>query len=225
MLTPWIVLDRSSRAFAPSQRNLAAAGWRQPRKEKDNLRALATWSGAIAGLLLIVVGGLIPAASPFHDSMGWGLRPLGITLQVPALLLTALVCGPRSAMLAAVAYLSIGLFQLPVFHEGGGTGYLLDPGFGYLAGFVPAAWITGRLARQQGMNDPLTLTAAAAVGLVVLHLCGMVNLLLGSLAGRWGTKVLPLLLSYSLAILPQLLVCCAVGVVAWLMRQLLLVES
>jgi biotin transport system substrate-specific component len=75
------------------------------------------------------------------------------------------------------------------------------------------------------MNDPLTLTAAAAVGLVVLHLCGMVNLLLGSLAGRWGTNVLPLLLSYSLAILPQLLVCCAVGVVAWLMRQLLLVES
>jgi biotin transporter BioY len=34
---------------------------------------------------------------------------LPITLQVPALLLTALVCGPRSGMLAAVAYLSLGL--------------------------------------------------------------------------------------------------------------------
>jgi biotin transport system substrate-specific component len=189
------------------------------------LRALATWSGAIAGLMLIVVGGLLPAAIPFHDAGGWSIRPLGITLQVPALLLTALVCGPRSAMLAAVAYLSIGLFQLPVFHEGGGVGYLLDPGFGYLAGFVPAAWVTGRLARQQGMDDPLTLAAAAAVGLVVLHLCGLANLLLGSLAARWGANVLPLLLSYSLAIVPQLLLCCGAGVLAWLMRRVLLIES
>ena len=189
------------------------------------MRALATWSGAIAGLLLIVVGGLIPAASPFHDSMGWGLRPLGITLQVPALLLTALVCGPRSAMLAAVAYLSIGLFQLPVFHEGGGLGYLLDPGFGYLAGFVPAAWVTGRLARRARLDDPLGLAAAAAVGLAVMHLTGLINLLLGGLAGRWSTGLLPLLISYTLALLPQLLLCCAVGLLAWLMRRLLLIES
>ena len=188
------------------------------------MRALATWSGAIAGLLLIVVGGLVPAALPFHDAAGWSIRPLGITLQVPALLLTALVCGPRSAMLAAVAYLSIGLFQLPVFHEGGGLGYLLDPGFGYLAGFVPAAWLTGRLARQGRLDDPLSL-AAAAVGLLVLHLTGLVNLLLGGLAGRWGAGLLPLLLRYSLALLPQLLLCCAVGVLAWLMRRLLLIES
>lgn len=189
------------------------------------MRALATWSGAIAGLLLIVVGGLIPAAIPLHDASGWDLRPLGITLQVPALLLTALVCGPRSAMLAAVAYLSIGLFQLPVFHEGGGIGYLLDPGFGYLAGFVPAAWISGKLARQQGMDDPLTLAGAAAIGLFVLHLCGLANLLLGSVANRWGTSLLPLLLTYSLALLPQLILCCGVGVLAWLMRRVLLIES
>ncbi|MEB3321311.1 MAG: biotin transporter BioY [Synechococcaceae cyanobacterium] len=189
------------------------------------MRALATWSGAIAGLLLIVAGGLVPAAFPFHGAEGWTIRPLGITLQVPALLLTALVGGPRSALLAAVAYLSIGLFQLPVFHEGGGMGYLLDPGFGYLAGFLPAAWITGRLARQGGMDDPLSLAAAAGLGLIVLHLCGLLNLLLGAMAGRWGTNVLTLLLGHSLALLPQLVLCCAVAVVGWLMRRLLLVES
>jgi biotin transport system substrate-specific component len=189
------------------------------------LRALATWSGAIAGLLLILVGGLVPAAFPVHEAGGWGVRPLGITLQVPALLLSALVCGPRSATLAAVAYLSVGLFQLPVFHEGGGIGYLLDPGFGYLAGFLPAAWITGKLARQPGMDDPLALAGAAAIGLVVLHLCGLTNLLLGSLAGRWGGDTLTLVVGYSLALLPQLLLCCAAGVLAWLLRRLLLVPS
>jgi biotin transport system substrate-specific component len=189
------------------------------------LRALATWSGAIAGLLLILVGGLLPAAFPLPEAGGWVLRPLGITLQVPALLLTALVAGPRSALLAAVAYLSVGLFQLPVFHEGGGLGYLLDPSFGYLAGFVPAAWLTGKLSRQSGVDDPLSLAVLAAFGLVVIHLCGLANLGLGSLAGRWGAAAMPLALSYSLALLPQLLLCSAVGLLAWLLRRLLLVTT
>ena len=192
---------------------------------EEALRALATWSGAIAGLLLIVAGGLIPAFLALPGPEGWSLRPLGITLQVPALLLTALVAGPRSALLAAVAYLSVGLFQLPVFQQGGGISYVTDPGFGYLAGFIPAAWITGRIARQRGMDDPLALSAAAGVGLLVLQLCGLLNLLLGALAGRWGGSFLPLLMGYGLAILPQALLCCTAGVVAWLLRRVLLVPS
>ena len=193
---------------------------------RQSVRALANLSGAIAGLLLILVGGLVPAALPLWDPVsGWVLKPLMITLQAPALLLTALVCGHRAAILASVAYLSLGLFQLPVFHEGGGVGYLLDPGFGYLAGFLPAAWLTGKLGRQQGLNDPLTLTAVAVLGLLVIHLCGLSNLLLGGLAGRWGSSFLPLVRDYSLSLLPQLLACCAVGVVAWLLRRLLLIPS
>ena len=152
------------------------------------MRALATWSGAIAGLLLIMVGGLIQAGMPLPAEQG-GLRlvALPISLQVPALLLTALVCGPRSALLASVAYISLG---------GGGAAYLLDPGFGYLAGFIPAAWLTGKLARQPGMNDVLNLAGAAGVGLAALQLCGIANLLLGALAGRWGPNLGALLFSY-----------------------------
>jgi biotin transport system substrate-specific component len=189
------------------------------------LRALATWSGAIAGLLLIVAGGLIPAAFPFADQGTLAMRPLGVTLQVPALLLTALVGGHRAGLLAAAAYLSIGLFQLPVFHGGGGTSYLLDPGFGFLAGFPPAAWITGKLSRQNGMNDPLALAGAAAIGLLVLQFCGMANLLLGALVGRWGANGIPMLSGYAMAVFPQLLLCCAAGVLAWPLRHLLLIES
>lgn len=192
------------------------------------LRALANWSGAIAGLLLILIGGLIQAAVPLPSGDGvWGVQPLPITLQVPALLLTALVCGHRSALLAAVAYLSLGLLQLPVFHSGGGVRYLLDPGFGYLAGFVPAGWLAGKLARQSGMNDVLKLTGAAAFGLLVIQLCGVLNLLLGALAGRWrGPELLQLLVSFSVAPLPsQLLLCTAVAVVALGLRRLLLVPS
>jgi biotin transport system substrate-specific component len=185
------------------------------------LRALATWSGALAGLMLILAGGLVGAALPLPEA-GGGLQllPLPMTLQVPALLLTALVCGPRSAMLAAVAYLSVGLFQLPVFQGGGGIGYLLDPGFGYLAGFVPTAWLSGRLARQGGMDDLLKLLGAALIGLAVLQLCGLANLLLGALAGRWPQGVAQLVVSYSLAPLPgQLALCCAVALLALVLRR------
>lgn len=190
------------------------------------LRALANWSGAIAGLLLILVGGMIQAAAPLPTlDGGWGIVALPITLQVPGLLLTALVCGNRSALLAAVAYLSLGLLQLPVFHSGGGTRYLLDPGFGYLAGFVPAGWLAGKLARQPGMNDVLKLTGTAAFGLLVIQLCGVMNLVLGALAGRWRGELLQLLVSFSVVPLPsQLLLCTAVAVVALVLRRVLLVQ-
>lgn len=195
------------------------------RLHRSAVRALANWSGAIAGLLLILTGGLIQAALPGFSAAGVSVIPLPITLQVPALLLTALVCGPRAAMLAGVAYLSLGLLELPVFHGGGGLAYLLDPGFGYLAGFLPAAWVTGRLARQSGMDDLLNLAGAALVGLAVLQICGLANLLLGGLVGRWNGALPQLLLSYSLGpLLPQLLVCCAVAVLALPLRRLLLVE-
>ena len=188
------------------------------------MRALANGSAALMAVLLIVVGGLVQAAIPWLGSQGLELQPLPISLQVPALLLAALVCGHRSATLAAVAYLSIGLFQLPVCHGGGGLRYVLDPGFGYLAGFVPAAWLCGRLSRQNGMEDPLTLAATAMVGVVVVQVCGILNLVIGSLAGRWDLDLLSLLITYTLVpLLPQLLLCCAVGVLAVPLRRLLLV--
>jgi len=185
------------------------------------LRAIAIWSGALAGLMLILAGGLISAALPWPDgSDGVRLLPLPMTLQVPALLLTALVCGPRSAMLAAVAYLSLGLFQLPVFQGGGGLGYMLDPGFGYLVGFVPAGWLCGRLARQGGIDDLLRLYGVCLLGLGVLQLCGLANLLLGALAGRWPQSLGQLLFSYSVAPLPsQLLLGCGVALIALVLRR------
>jgi len=185
------------------------------------LRAIAIWTGALAGLMLILAGGLVSAAVPLPSSSGaLQLLTLPMTLQVPALLLTALVCGPRSAMLAAVAYLSVGLFQLPVFQGGGGPGYLLEPGFGYLVGFVPAAWLSGRLARQGGMDDLLSLFGVSLLGLAVLQLCGLLNLVLGALSGRWNVGLPQLAVSYSLAPLPaQILLCCGVAVAALALRR------
>ena len=190
------------------------------------MRALATWSGAIAGLLLILVGSLIPAAIvvPVAE-LPPRLLSLPSTWQVPALLLCALVSGPRSGVIAAVAYITVGLVDLPVFHDGGGLGYVLSPAFGYLAGFVPAAWLTGRLAHQEGMNDLARLTLAGFAGVVTIQLCGILNLLLGAGLGRWGDSLLNLLFSYSIGpLLAQLALCIAIALIALPIRRLLWIE-
>lgn len=49
------------------------------------MRALATWSGAFAGLMLILVGGLVPAAFVVPTNP-LQVLPLPSTWQVPALL-------------------------------------------------------------------------------------------------------------------------------------------
>ena len=190
------------------------------------MRALATWSGAIAGLLLILVGSLIPAAVlvPVAE-LPPRLLSLPSTWQVPALLLCALVCGPRSGVMAAVAYITVGLVDLPVFHDGGGLGYVLTPAFGYLAGFVPAAWLTGRLAHQEGMNDLARLTLAGLAGVVTIQLCGILNLLLGAGVNRWSESLPDLLFSYSLGpLLAQLALCVAIALIALPIRRLLWIE-
>ena len=188
------------------------------------MRALATWSGALAGLMAILVGGLLPAALliPLPSPT---VVDLPATWQVPALLLCALVCGPRAGVIAAVAYLSIGLLDLPVFHGGGGLTYMLEPGFGYLAGFIPAAWLTGRLSHQLGMGTLTAQSLAAIAGLVMIQLCGCLNLLIGQLLGRWTPSLATLLMEYALGPLPaQLLLCITVGLMSVVLRRLLQVE-
>ena len=188
------------------------------------MRALASWCGALAGLLAILIGGLLPAAM-FLPAPEPIVLPLPVTWQVPALFLCAMVSGPRAGVMAAVGYLTLGLFSLPVFHGGGGLNYVLEPGFGYLAGFVPAAWLTGRLAQQDGMNDLLRQSLCALAGLLVLQICGVLNLALGAVMGRWTIGFLELVMQFSIGPLPaQMLLCIGAGLLSVVLRRLLIIE-
>ena len=114
--------------------------------------------------MAILIGSLVPAAL-LLPTPEIAVLDLPATWQVSALLVCAMVSGPRAGAIAAVAYLSMGFLNLPVFHGGGGLNYLLEPGFGYLAGFVPAAWLTARLAPQTGMQALPQPALAAGAGI------------------------------------------------------------
>ncbi|MEO0456215.1 MAG: biotin transporter BioY [Cyanobacteria bacterium P01_A01_bin.114] len=159
---------------------------------------------------------------------GTNFYPLGVNFQVGAVLFTGCMGGPNAAALSQIAYLSLGLvlyqtFGLQVFTQGGGLSYLREPQFGYLLGFIPAAWVCGFLAFRYGPKlERLALSCLG--GLIFVHAVGTVYMLL-AYGLRWVETTKPLgaaLMEYSVRALPgQLVVVCAVSVLAYVMRRLM----
>ena len=79
-----------------------------------------------------------------------------ITLQTLFVILCALLLGARRSAVSVGLYLFLGLAGLPVFTKGGGPGYVLQPTFGYLLGFLVAAVAVGFLSRKVDPADGAT---------------------------------------------------------------------
>ena len=134
------------------------------------------------------------------------------TLQYLFTMLAGILLGGRRGALAVCVYLALGLAGLPIFAQGGGLSYLLQPSFGYLIGFAAGAFVTGTMAR----SGPVTfrrLLAANLVGLGVVYLFGMLYYygicqVLGTPIGFW-----PLFLYGFVLAVPGDLVLCVVGAV------------
>lgn len=103
--------------------------------------------------------------------------PVPLTGQTFGVLLAGILLGSRWGAAAVAAYLVEGLLGLPVF-AGGAAGPVVfaGPTAGYLAGFLPAAYLTGRLAERGWDRTPLTAAAAMLLGSSAIFACGLLNL-------------------------------------------------
>lgn len=185
---------------------------------------------ALMGLIL-TIGGTFLEASVTNAPWNWtqqGLQPhpLGVSFQVGAVLFVSCVGGRNAAVMAQIAYLLLGLLNwLEVFTYGGGLGYVFRPSFGYILGFVPGAWICGYLAfRMVPRLEALALSCLS--GLIAIHLTGISYLMVGNRIFSWidlqPATLLSTVLTYSLYPLPgQLVVICAVTVLAYIFRQVM----
>ena len=54
--------------------------------------------------------------------------------------------GSRLGAISVGIYIILGLIGVPVFTSGGGPGYVLQPTFGYLIGFMVGAYVVGRFS-------------------------------------------------------------------------------
>ena len=113
------------------------------------------------------------------------LEPVPITGQTFGVLVVAMALGSRLGTLALAAYLLEGLAGLPVFAGGAfGPAAIAGPSGGYLIGYLPAAWLIGRLA-EMGWDRTVTRTALAMLaGNVALYVPGLLWL-------GWHVAALP----------------------------------
>ncbi|NEQ41201.1 MAG: biotin transporter BioY [Okeania sp. SIO3I5] len=186
---------------------------------------------AITGLLLTIAATFLPAsfASPtwIWEQQEVKTFSLGVTYQVGAVLLVGCLGGKNAAVISQIAYIFLGLTLLPVFSEGGGIGYLREPSFGYLLGFIPGAWICGYLAFQ-AYPKLESLAFSCLCGLLSVHVTGLIYLIISNIfniSGWENTTSLSLfeaIFRYSIFPLPgQLGIICAVAVMAYFLRRLL----
>ncbi|MEL7036383.1 MAG: biotin transporter BioY [Cyanobacteria bacterium J06592_8] len=183
---------------------------------------------AIIGVLL-TIGGTFLEAFAADPSWLWeqqevSVYSLGVTYQIGAVLLVGCMGGKNAAAISQIAYLILGLTVLPVFSEGGGLGYLREPSFGYLLGFVPGGWLCGMLAFKVAPKLEL-LALSCFCGLVTIHGVGLTYLVINYLLDGFATQNLLLVAAvqkYSLYPLPgQLAVACAISVLSYVLRGLM----
>lgn len=113
---------------------------------------------------------------------GWikiPMIPVPFTLQTLFVVLSGLIGGPLIGSLSQILYLLIGLIGLPVFSQGGGPMYVLQPTFGYLLAFPLAAFVTGVYSRHFSESAPFhKLLLSVTSGFLIIMFFGVTLLYL-----------------------------------------------
>lgn len=151
---------------------------------------------------LIVVGAFIKIPTPM----------VPITLQAEFVILAGLMLGSKLGAASAGIYLTVGLLGLPVFTQGGGIGYVFQPTFGYVIGFVFGAYLAGLVVEKAKKSTYAVYFLACLAGIGAIYATGLIyvylikRFYLNVEIGLWV-----LLLNYFLLTLPGDIILCAGG--------------
>ncbi len=125
-------------------------------------------------LLKAFIGGIFIATM---SQISVPVQPVPFTLQTLAVLLLATILGARESVYAVCLYLTAGACGLPVFANfSGGVTALVGATGGYLIGFVPLAYIIGKLTEKFGTKNIFVTYIIGMCGIAVLLLCGYLQL-------------------------------------------------
>lgn len=100
------------------------------------------------------------------------LQPVPLTFQAFFVLLAGAIFGRKIGASASALYLALGLIGLPVFTGGGGLGYLVEPTFGYIIGFILGAYLVGYLKECFNITNFLGYLVIAFLGLFPIYILG-----------------------------------------------------
>jgi biotin transporter BioY len=88
-------------------------------------------------------------------------------------LLSGALLGSKRGALSQIFYLLGGLAGISWFARGGGIGYLMGPTFGYIIGFVFAAFVVGSLCEKGFDRKIETAILAMLIGNILIYLTGL----------------------------------------------------
>ena len=124
---------------------------------------------------IIIISTFIPVfiSIPFTNTLN-GTFEIPITWQLPSIVIITLIFKSKIVIKAFTIYLIIGLFFIPVFHQGGSLGYLLTPNFGYLLGIYPLIKIIDNLNKRKKMIKYYDLLKYGILGICSMHFIGII---------------------------------------------------
>lgn len=124
--------------------------------------------------VLLVVGGAALTALAAQAAITLPWTPVPYTFQTFAVLLVGTALGTWRGTAAMVLYVLAGAIGLPVYADGGsGLAQLLGVTGGYLAGFVLAALLVGRLAELGWDRRPLGAALLMIAGTLLIYAIGV----------------------------------------------------
>ncbi len=130
--------------------------------------------GLVAKEVVLVSSFVILTALTSQIKIEIGIVP--ITMQTLTVLLSGALLGSRRGSLSQVLYLLGGLLGIPWFARGGGIQYILSPTFGYLVGFVFAAFFVGYWAERGYTRKLKTTIPLFLFGNIIIYLFGLFGL-------------------------------------------------
>ena len=116
-------------------------------------------------IALMVAGAYIRIPNPFF--------PVFITFQGVFCALAGLILGSKSGIQSISIYVLMGLIGLPVFSTPSGPQYIFQPTFGFLFGFIVAAYVTGKISEAGEKNTAARAMVASFAGLIVFYIIGI----------------------------------------------------
>lgn len=150
-------------------------------------------------ILVVLLGTVLLTISAKISIPTW---PVPVTLHTMAVAGLAAAFGWRIGVATVAAYLLEGAMGLPVFTGGAGAAYLLGPTGGFLIGFLPAAFIIGKMADMGASKKLLPMFGAMLIGDAVMFAFGFAWLFVLAGSATWLDQSNVLASIYSKAVQP-----------------------
>lgn len=167
-----------------------------------NLQPKSKLAQSISTLFIVLLGTLLLTASA---KINIPLIPVAATFQTMAVAIIAAAFGWRIGVATVALYLMQGAMGLPVFALGSGFAYLMGPTGGFLLGFLPAAFIIGKMADMGASKNFFTLFVVMIAADIVIFAFGFTWLMAFAGSVVWLDQANLMSSAYAIAIEPFIL--------------------